>query len=103
MQKSIDTLQDVWQIFHFTVTTNALVAANRGLLNQLYFLEENLKAMLTNKNGAKDGARDSYNVLPTLLIMGKSPASDVHRHIVRAIDNLSSNCKYPIPGVHDFF
>lgn len=60
-------------------------------LANLSLYEENLKAMLTNKNGTKDGARDCYNVLPTLLIMGKSPASDVHRHIVRAIDNLSSN------------
>lgn len=55
-------------------------------------IEENNKAMLTNKNGTKDGKKDSYNVLPTLLLMGKS-SSGVQRHIVRAIDNLSSNSK----------
>lgn len=84
------------------VTFYGLFLAYQELLNQLYFIEENLKAMLTNKNGTKDGARDCYNVLPTLLIMGKSPASDVHRHIVRAIDNLSSNCKYLMPVVRVF-
>ncbi|KAI9478785.1 MAG: armadillo-type protein [Benjaminiella poitrasii] len=34
---------------------------------------------------------DCFNVLPTLLSMGKVSKSDVQRHIVRAIDNLSSN------------
>lgn len=57
--------------------------------------------MLTNKCGTKDGNKDSYNVLPILLFMGKSDAQRhvVQRHIVRAIDNLSSNSKYTVLDV----
>lgn len=68
---------------------------------RLFFLEENNKAMLTNKRGTKDGNKDSYNVLPILLFMGKSDAQRhvVQRHIVRAIDNLSSNSKYTVLDV----
>lgn len=49
--------------------------------------------MLTNKNNTKEGGKDAYNVLPTLLYMGKVSPSGVQRHVVRAIDNLSSNGK----------
>lgn len=41
-------------------------------------------------NHKKSGEKDCYNIIPTLLYMGKSS----ERHIVRAIDNLCSNCKY---------
>jgi hypothetical protein len=36
-----------------------------------------------------------YNVLPTLLAIGQSAniTPDIQRHIIRAIDNLSSNGK----------
>lgn len=51
--------------------------------------------MLTNQNGTKDENKHAYNVLPTLLFMGKSDSEThiVQRHIVRAIDNLCSNRK----------
>ncbi|KAI9246492.1 hypothetical protein BDA99DRAFT_527036 [Phascolomyces articulosus] len=47
-----------------------------------------------NKNGSSN-TRHSYNVLPTLLAMGQSANAtpDIQRHIVRAIDNLSSQGK----------
>lgn len=50
--------------------------------------------MLTNKNRKNQGEKDAYNVLPTLLYMGKVSPSGVQRHVVRAIDNLSSNSKF---------
>lgn len=56
------------------------------------WIEENNEAMLTNnkKSGGKQN-KDCFNVLPTLLLMGKDAKPGVQRHIVRAIDNLSSN------------
>lgn len=56
-----------------------------------FFLEENNQAMLSS--GKKFGDKDGYNVIPTLLFMSKTTKPDIQRHIVRAIDNLSSNCK----------
>jgi hypothetical protein len=49
--------------------------------------------MLASEDGTKDGEKDSYNILPTLLFMGRLSYPGVQRHIVRAIDNLISNCK----------
>lgn len=46
----------------------------------------------------KEQGKDAFNVVPTLLLMGKEPAADIKRHIVRAIDNLSSN-----GNVHIFY
>ncbi|KAL7316618.1 hypothetical protein PS15m_005696 [Mucor circinelloides] len=61
-------------------------------LANLALYEENNEAMLTNnkKSGGKQN-KDCFNVLPTLLLMGKDAKPGVQRHIVRAIDNLSSN------------
>jgi hypothetical protein len=41
----------------------------------------------------KHQGKDAFNVVPTLLLMGKEASSDVQRHIVRAIDNLNSHGK----------
>ncbi|KAI8975163.1 hypothetical protein BDF20DRAFT_914129 [Mycotypha africana] len=67
-------------------------------LANLALYEANNEAMLwTNKakqieNKKKISGKDGYNVLPTLLMMGKSTSkSEVQRHIVRAVDNLNSN------------
>lgn len=50
--------------------------------------------MLTNnKKSGENKNKDCFDVLPTLLFMGKDSKSGVQRHIVRAIDNLSSNSK----------
>lgn len=40
----------------------------------------------------------AYNILPTLLALGQSPHAtvDITRHVVRAIDNISSNGKVPL-------
>lgn len=40
----------------------------------------------------------AYNILPTLLALGQSPHAtvDITRHVVRAIDNISSNGKLPL-------
>ncbi|KAG2196323.1 hypothetical protein INT47_009318 [Mucor saturninus] len=61
-------------------------------LANLALYEENNISMLTSQNGKGDN-KDAYNVLPTLLFMGKSDSEThiVQRHIVRAIDNLNSN------------
>lgn len=50
--------------------------------------------MLTNKNRNKRGEKDAYNVLPTLLYMGRVSPSGVRRQVVRAIDNLNSKGKF---------
>lgn len=72
--------------------TNISKAYKHGVI--FYFVGENIKAMLTNKNDTKDGAKDAYSVLPTLLFIDQLSSPGVQRHIVRAIDNLSSNCKF---------
>jgi hypothetical protein len=50
--------------------------------------------MLTNNKKSGEKKKDCFNVLPTLLMIGKDSKSGVQRHIVRAIDNLSSNGEY---------
>ncbi|KAI8090425.1 hypothetical protein BDF21DRAFT_411242 [Thamnidium elegans] len=60
-------------------------------LANLALYEENSRVMLINKNRKKEEEKDAYNVLPTLLYLGKVSPSGVQRHVVRAIDNLSSN------------
>ncbi|GAA5798508.1 hypothetical protein HPULCUR_003912 [Helicostylum pulchrum] len=59
-------------------------------LANLALYEENSRVMLTNKNRNKRGEKDAYNVLPTLLYMGRVSPSGVRRQVVRAIDNLNS-------------
>lgn len=50
--------------------------------------------MLTdNKKSGEKKNKDCFNVLPTLLLVGKDAKAGVQRHIVRAIDNLTSNSK----------
>lgn len=57
-----------------------------------FSLDENNETML--RSDKKYGKKDGYNVLPTLLFMGNRAKPDIQRHIVRAIDNLSSNRKF---------
>ncbi|GAN11506.1 hypothetical protein MAM1_0641c11069 [Mucor ambiguus] len=70
-------------------------------LANLALYEENNEAMLTNnkKSGEKKN-KDCFNVLPTLLLIGKGSKMGVQRHIVRAIDNLSNNMRIDPPADH---
>lgn len=61
-----------------------------------YLLEENNEAMLTNDKKSGEKKKDCFNVLPTLLMIGKDSKSGVQRHIVRAIDNLSGNGEFSL-------
>ncbi|CAO3655029.1 unnamed protein product [Mucor fragilis] len=70
-------------------------------LANLALYEENNEAMLTNnKKSGENKNKDCFDVLPTLLFMGKDSKSGVQRHIVRAIDNLSSNMSIDPPADH---
>ncbi|KAI8641760.1 hypothetical protein BD408DRAFT_417615 [Parasitella parasitica] len=60
-------------------------------LANLALYEENNEAMLTNVKKSGENQKDCFNVLPTLLFVGKDSKPGVQRHIVRAIDNLNSN------------
>lgn len=52
--------------------------------------------MLTNDKKSGEKKKDCFNVLPTLLMIGKDSKSGVQRHIVRAIDNLSGNGEFSL-------
>ncbi|KAL9546078.1 hypothetical protein MBANPS3_006844 [Mucor bainieri] len=70
-------------------------------LANLALYEENNEAMLTsNKKSGELKNKDCFNVLPTLLLIGKNSKMGVQRHIVRAIDNLSSNMPIDPPADH---
>ncbi|CEP16396.1 hypothetical protein [Parasitella parasitica] len=69
-------------------------------LANLALYEENNEAMLTNNEKADENKKDCFNVLPALLFMGKDFKPGVQRHIVRAIDNLSSNVPINSPNDH---
>ncbi|KAI8386957.1 armadillo-type protein [Blakeslea trispora] len=58
-------------------------------LANLALYEENNKAMLTEIKEEKEG----YNTLPTLVRLSKVKGNQVQRHVVRALDNLSSNAQ----------
>ncbi|KAI7870796.1 hypothetical protein BDF14DRAFT_1769854 [Spinellus fusiger] len=66
--------------------------------------EENSVKMLPNtrKNDKEEGA---YNVIPTLLALSQTPhvTSDIQRHCVRAIDNLSANENHGTCNMDKFF
>ncbi|KAG2190144.1 hypothetical protein INT46_005189 [Mucor plumbeus] len=69
-------------------------------LANLALYEENNEAMLTNNKKSGEKKKYCFNVLPTLLMIGKDSKSGVQRHIVRAIDNLSSNVPINPPADH---
>lgn len=65
-------------------------------LANLALYDENNKKMLNSTTTSKHlQGNDSFNVIPTILAMGQSAnaTSDIRRHIIRALDNLSSNGK----------
>ncbi|SAM07474.1 hypothetical protein [Absidia glauca] len=63
-------------------------------LANLALYDENNEKMLNSTTSSKQlPNNDSFNVIPTILAMGQSAnaTSDIRRHIIRALDNLSSN------------
>ncbi|KAI8086610.1 armadillo-type protein [Halteromyces radiatus] len=62
-------------------------------LANLALYDENKDKMLAMEEGEQNQINDSFNVIPTLLAMGQSAnvTDDIRRHIIRALDNLSSN------------
>ncbi|KAI8369834.1 armadillo-type protein [Choanephora cucurbitarum] len=61
-------------------------------LANLALYEENNEAMLTESN-EKSHQKDCYNTLPTLVRLSKVKGNQVQRHVIRALDNLSSNAQ----------
>ena len=107
--KFIVMLRVVWQILLFMVkhSTPFFFHIHAYKRTKCFFFTpltaENNSVMLNyslnngndgnqNNNNNNGNIRHPYNILPTLLAMGQSANAtpDIQRHIVRAIDNLSS-------------